>query len=342
MLTKEGVMEIRILRRQGKSIRWIARELEISRNTVRKYLRDSSEPIYERQTKQPGKLDPFKDYIDERVRQASPHRLPATVIFREIVEQGYAGSERLVRYYVSGLYPVPAPEPDNRFETAPGIQMQVDWCVFRRGKEPLSAFVATLGFSRLTYVEFVTDETFASLRKCHENAFAFFQGIPQEVLYDNMKTVVVERDAYGSGKHRFHSAFRQLATDYGFTPRLCRPYRARTKGKVERFNHYLRNSFYVPLVTKLANSGLKLDALTANLEVGKWLREVANCRKHKTTGQRPDRRFLEERESLLPLPKTIRQDSACLLDGTGKLGAWPVEMLQRSPAFYDRFLQGGA
>jgi transposase len=62
MLTKEGVMEIRILRRQGKSIRWIARELEISRNTVRKYLRDSSEPIYERQTKQPGKLDPFKDY----------------------------------------------------------------------------------------------------------------------------------------------------------------------------------------------------------------------------------------------------------------------------------------
>lgn len=180
MLTKEGVMEIRILRRQGKSIRWIARELEISRNTVRKYLRDSSEPIYERQTKQPGKLDPFKDYIDERVRQASPHRLPATVIFREIVEQGYAGSERLVRYYVSGLYPVPAPEPDNRFETAPGIQMQVDWCVFRRGKEPLSAFVATLGFSRLTYVEFVTDETFASLRKCHENAFAFFRVFPRK------------------------------------------------------------------------------------------------------------------------------------------------------------------
>lgn len=95
-------------------------------------------------------------------------------------------------------------------------------------------------------------------------------------------------------------------------------------------------------MTKLANSGLKLDALTANLEVGKWLREVANCRKHKTTGQRPDRRFLEERESLLPLPKTIRQDSACLLHGTGKLGTWPVEMLQRSPAFYDRFLQGGA
>lgn len=95
-----------------------------------------------------------------------------------------------------------------------------------------------------------------------------------------MRTVVQQRHAYGAEQHRFHPGLWDLAKHYGFTPRLCRPYRAKTKGKVERFIGYLRHSFYVPLLAQLKQAGLGLDAETANLEVLKWLRDVANVRTH--------------------------------------------------------------
>jgi transposase len=145
---------------------------------------------------------------------------------------------------MSSLRVVRPEDPVIRFETLPGQQTQCDWVVFRRGKQPLSAFVATLDFSRAGYVEFVTDEKLQTLLDCHEHAFDFFGGVVHEVLYDNMKTVVLERDAYGPGEQRFHPAFLDFASHHGFLPRLCRPYRAKTKGKVERFNGYLRRSFY--------------------------------------------------------------------------------------------------
>ena len=109
--------------------------------------------------------------------------------------------------------------------------MQVDWMVVRRGKAPLSAFVATLGYSRASYVEFVSCERFEVLRRCHEHAFEFFGGVPREVLYDNMRIVVTERDAYGPGQHRFHPALWDMARHFGFRPKLCRPYRAKPRAK---------------------------------------------------------------------------------------------------------------
>ncbi len=298
MLKKEGVMEIRILHRQGVSIRGIARQLGVSRNTVREYLRNDKDPVYPNRPAQASKLDPYKSYIQERLASAKPHWIPAPVIEMEIREQGYQGSIRLLRYYMAELKPAVRLDPVVRFETCPGQQMQVDWGVFRRGKESLSAFVATLGWSRYTYVEFVTDERFATLKTCHENAFAYFQGVPLEVLYDNMKTVVQQRNAYGSGLHRFHPGLWDLAKQVGFTPRLCRPYRAKTKGKVERFIRYLRYSFYVPLTARLNQAGLTLDVETANIEVLKWLRDIANVREHQTTKEQPIRRWQQEIESL--------------------------------------------
>lgn len=294
MLKEEGVMEIRILHRQGMGIRAIARQLGISRNTVREYLRTDKKPKYAKRRDRGSKLDPYKPYIQERLSAARPQWIPATVIDREICEQGYSGSIRLLRYYMAELRPAVKPDPVVRFETPPGHQMQVDWGVFRRGKDPLSAFVATLGWSRYTYVEFVTNERFETLQQCHENAFAYFQGVPREVLYDNMKTVIQQRNAYGTGLHRFHSGLWDLARDRGFTPRLCQPYRAKTKGKVERFIRYLRYSFFVPLVSQLKQAGLTLDVETANLEVLKWLRDVANVRIHQTTQAQPATRWKEE------------------------------------------------
>lgn len=299
-------MEIRILHRQGVSIREISRQLGVSRNTVRRYLHDDAEPAYAARPQRPGKLGPYADYIRERVAAARPEWIPATVLCREIRALGYQGGERLLRYFLAELKPTPRPDPVVRFETEPGQQMQVDWGVFRRGKAPLSAFVATLGWSRYCYVEFVCDEQFATLKRCHENAFAYFQGVPREVLYDNMRTVVVQRDAYGSAQHRFHAGLWSLAKDLGFAPRLCRPYRARTKGKVERFIGYLRRSFYVPLATQLKQAGLTVDVDTANLEVRKWLRDVANARVHGTTQAIPAQRWKEEAQTLLPEPVAVK------------------------------------
>ncbi|RWU19484.1 IS21 family transposase [Xanthomonas phaseoli] len=304
MLTVEEQVEIKILARQGMSIREISRQLQVSRNTVRRYLRDVAAAQRQPRGVRPHKLDPYRTYIEQRVRAAHPAWLPATVIKQEIALLGYRGGMSRLRQFMRSLRVVRPQEPLVRFETPPGQQLQCDWIVFRRGKHPLSAFVATLGWSRASYVEFVTDERLETLLACHEHALAFFGGVSRQVLYDNMKTVVLERDAYGPGQHRFQPAFLDFAGHYGFAPKLCRPYRAKTKGKVERFNGYLRRSFYNPLASKLAQDGLRLDADTANTAVLTWLRTTANARVHGTTGKVPQQQLQQECAALQGVPST--------------------------------------
>jgi transposase len=301
MLVAEEAVEIRVLRRQGKSIRAIARMLEVSRNTVRRYIRRQGLPHYERDAR-PSKLDSYKHYLAERVKAAAPDWIPATVLLRELMALGYAGSISILKDHLATLRPVAKPEPLIRFETEPGRQMQADFATIRRGRDRLAVFIATLGWSRATYVEFVTDERLETLLGCHERAFYFFGGVPREVLYDNMRTVVTERDRYGPGLHRYNRTFLDFAHHHGFVQRLCRPYRAKTKGKVERFIGYLRASFYIPLASQLSPEGLKVDRDTANARAGTWLREVANARVHATTGEIPLVRLELERERLQPMP----------------------------------------
>ena len=300
MLVTEEAVEIRVLRRQGKSIREIARMLELSRNTVRRYLRSERVPHYQREARA-GKLDSYKQYLAERVKAAAPDWIPATVLLRELKALGYAGGYSILKEYLATLRPATKPDPLVRFETEPGRQMQCDFGVIRKGRDRLSVFIATLGWSRASYVEFVLDERLETLLGCHERAFCFFGGVPYEVLYDNMRTVVTERDHYGPGLHRYNKTFLDFAHHHGFLPRLCRPYRAKTKGKVERFIGYLRRSFYVPLASQLSPEGLAVDRDTANARVGTWLREVANARVHATTGEVPAVRLEQERERLQPM-----------------------------------------
>jgi hypothetical protein len=128
------------------------------------------------------------------------------------------------------------------------------------------------------------------------------------VLCDNAKTVVLKRHAYGRDLHRFHPKLWDLAHSYGFQLALCRPYRAKTKGKVERFIRYVRDSFYVPLASCLRMHGVELDPMTAQIEAQRWLREVANVRIHATTQARPIDRWDDERAALMPItarPKHI-------------------------------------
>lgn len=337
MLNQEQSVEIRVLARQGHSIKSIARELELSRNTVRKYLRgECRSPKYRRRLARPRKLDPFKGYLQERMEAARPHWIPATVLLREIREQGYAGGISQLKTYLAP-FKQREPEPVVRFETPPGKQMQVDFTTIRRGRQPLKAFVATLGFSRATFVRFSEREDSLAWMNGLREAFVYFGGVPETVLFDNASAVITERDAYGEGQHRWTAALQAIADEYGFRPKVCRPYRAKTKGKVERFNGYLKGSFITPLSATLKSAGLKLDVQTANAHIGRWLSEVAHQRIHGTTGEQPAKRLLEERVTLLPLPAS--KPSVPMTAAIKPLDqALPVESLQHPLSVYEQLL----
>lgn len=310
MIANEVYVEIQVLKRQGFSLRKIAEEVGCAVNTVRSHLARGEAPKYERKVKRQSKLGPHEAYLRTRQEAASPEWIPATVLLREIAERGYAGGLSQLRVFLRTLRPTAPTEPLVRFETAMGEQLQVDWVEFRKGEQPLHAFCATLGYSRASYVEFVSDMKVETLIGCHERAFAALGGVPRSVLYDNMKTVILERNAYGDGQHRYHAGFLDFAKHSGFVIKVCRPYRAKTKGKVERFNGYLRRSFYVPLASRLRQSGQQLDLATANIEVMHWLREVAHQRVHGTTGEKPAVRLQAEAKHLQPLPPPWRADIA--------------------------------
>ncbi len=217
--------------------------------------------------------------------------------------------------------------------------MQVDWGTMRHGKSLLHVFIAVLGYSRMLYIEFTDNMRYDTLESCHRNAFSFFGGVVQEVLYDNMKTVVLQRDAYQPGQHRFHPSLWQLGKEMGFSPRLCRPFRAQTKGKVERMVQYTRNSFYIPLMTRLRPMGITVDTETANRYGLRWLHEVANQRRHETIRCRPCDRWLEEQQSMLALPPEKKQ---CEVQTDASLDTFDCHPLHHPLSVYDLFCRGAA
>ena len=320
--------------RRGMGIREIARELGCSRNTVRRYVEDEQAARYGPRPARRTKLEAFEAYVRERIEAAKPRWIPAVVLLREIQKLGYAGGLTQLKMFINPLKRV-RDDPVVRFETPPGVQMQADFTVIRRGRDPLLAFVATLGYSRASFVRFTTGEDAATLCACLREALLDFGGVPQHILFDNAKTVIVERNAYGDGAHRWHAGVLCLADEFGFELRVCRPYRAKTKGKVERFNGYLKGSFLVPLAATLKCSGLKLDAVAANVHIGRWLAEVANARVHATTRERPDRRLVLERAALLPLPNR----TPLSLPAPHSTWPVPVESLQHPLSVYEALLE---
>jgi transposase len=296
-------------------------------------------PKYRPRAPRPCKLDPFKAYLQARIEAARPRWIPATVLLREIVERGYSGGITQLKAYLAPLKRREA-EPVVRFETPPGKQMQADFTTIRRGRQPLKAFVATLGYSRAAFVRFTEREDSGAWLEGLREAFAYFGGVPEEVLFDNAGAVVIERDAYGEGEHRWHPALAALAEEFGFRPRLCRPYRAKTKGKVERFNGYLKGSFVTPLAATLKSAGLTLDVATANAHIGRWLDEVAQRRIHGTTGVPPAARLAEERLVLLALP--VKQAGVAPAPALRRGRVLPHESLQHPLSVYAALLEGAA
>ena len=155
-----------------------------------------------------------------------------------------------------------------------------------------------------------------------------------------MRTVVQERNAYGRGLHRFHGGLNDLAQHYTFLPRLCRPYRAKTKGKVERSIGYVRRSFFVPLISRYRQLDQALDLEALNLEFARWLALTANARVHATTGEVPNERLEKERFALQALPPTRWTGSPRPSEANRTLTRpFPAECLQHPLSVYEQLLE---
>lgn len=345
MISNEELMTIKILKQQGYSERAIARQLGLSRNTVKKHIQSKEDtPTYAARPTRPHKLDPYKNYLKQRIASATPVHLSAVVLMREIKAKGYEGGITRLRQYLVELRGIKGTEPVVRFETEPGKQMQIDWGQMRGGKKPLHAFVAVLGYSRALFVHITDNMRYETLETCHRLAFEYFQGIPQQIWYDNMKTVVIERHAYGVGQHKFHQGFYQFAKSQGFIPKLCKPYRPQTKGKVERMVQYVRNNFYAPLSTQLSASGLVLDVETTNIQLMPWLNDIANVREHNTIKEQPMARLISERPYLqaLPLTQPTAPPAVALQERVHRLPDHPIDPLHHDLSCYDEIAIMGA
>lgn len=291
MIKPDLWLQARMLRKEGCSKSRIARRLGIDRRTVRKALRAEKPPSYP-SVKRGSKLDPFKEYLRMRLADGV---INAVKLLREIKQQGYAGKVSILRDFVRPLKQKLRTQAWLRFETVPGEQAQVDWgyfyCVDATGRTcRCYCFAMILGFSRCLYAEFTTSMDLLTLLRCHANAFDYFGGHTRTILYDNMKQVLLFRDE--TGRLHFHPRFMDFACCYGFQPKVCRPYRPQTKGKVENSIKYIRQSF---------SQGEPLTTIPVlNRNVGVWLDSVANVRIHATTQKEPFERL--KQEILVPLP----------------------------------------
>ena len=238
------------------------------------------------------KLDLYKAIIDARL-EAFP-KLSAKRLFDEVRATGYPGCYSRVNDYVRATRPREPVEPLVRFETPAGRQGQVDFGTFTLPWGRRHALVIVLGYSRLLWLQFYTRQTMPVLMEGLESAFDRFGGVPEELLFDQMRAVVLSDDRGAGGGLVLNEEFLRFAAHWGFMPRSCRPYRAQTKGKVERPIRYIRESFFYG--RSFANDN------DLNEQAVRWLEGTANVRRHATTGERPVDRFeRDERAVLLPL-----------------------------------------
>lgn len=300
MYGREQRVLLRHYLQQGLGKAEIARNLGVSRRTVYHWIQtgqldrelDNEAVRYTPRPPVQRKIDPFCPIVLARL--AEYPKLSATRLRDEIQAAGYAGGYTQVKEYVRQVRPMPVPDPVVRFETPPGWQAQVDFAEFRLPWGKRFALLVVLGYSRLLWMQFYSRQTMSVLTRGLEQAFAMFGGVPAEVLFDQMKAVIVDDQRPAGGKLLENIEFLRFAAHWGFRVRACRPYRAKTKGKVERPISYVRQSFFYGREF-LNDADLNAQALS-------WAIQTANVRLHRTTRECPLVRFeRDERAQLRPL-----------------------------------------
>jgi transposase len=333
MISIEENLTMLDMYRKGVSISEIARQTGRDRKTIRKAVKGpQSGKRKKRQAvvKRERKLSPFEGYLKQRMEEGVYN---TRKLLRELRERGYRGGLTQLILYIQPFRPAHEEAAVMRFETEPGQQAQVDWGSFGdidyEGRQRrLYVFVMTLCWSRAMYVEFTVSGSTDWFIRCHQHAFEYFGGVPQEVLHDNLKNAVIGRDR--SGRIIWNERYLDYATYSGFIPHACRLYRAQTKGKVERGIGYVRQNFWCGL------HFTDLDDL--NRQALNWVNEIANPRLHGTTGEIPFARLPYEHLQALPATRfdtSIKVERCaardCLVSYDGNVysvpAAWAGKML---------------
>lgn len=279
---------------KGVYLNDIAAALGVHPRTVRRALKRGGPAPGKRPRARHSKLDPYKTTVDRLLQEGVWN---AVVIWRELQALGYTGQPSILRDYIRPKRPLRSSRATVRFETAPGRQLQHDWAEVRTclAGEYQKVYVAvnTLGYSRRFHFWAApradAEHTYESLIR----AFEWCGGVPTEVLVDNQKAAVIEH--HHGGHVIYHPRFLDLASQYGFRPHACRPYRARTKGKDERMVRYLKEHFFVRYRA--------FDSLThLNQQAQQWLVDEADQRVHGTVKEVVAVRFQQEQTHLQPLP----------------------------------------
>lgn len=322
----------------GESKTELARRFGVSRRTIHHWVEsrqldrdaEAGAARYSERPRVAHKLDPYKGIIDERLSEYP--KLSAQRLFEEVRSAGYAGGYSRVRDYVREARPAAPTEPVVRFETPAGWQGQVDFGEFRLPWGRRHALMVVLGYSRLLWLRFYPRQTMDALFGGLEESFARFGGVPRELLFDQMRAVVTSDDRGDGGGLVVNAEFQRFAAHWGFRARACRPYRACTKGKVERPIGYVRSNFFY------GREFVGDEDL--NEQAGRWLEETANVRRHGTTGERPADRFeRDERAAMGPLADrpyvrlAAATTSKSAPPATAAVAA-PVEVERRSLSVY--------
>jgi transposase len=295
MITPEQHAEIRRLYYgEHWKVGTIAAALGVHHETVRAALVNDTQGM-RRGTCRATQLDPYLPFIRDTLGQYPRRR--ATRLFEMVKGRGYTGSVVQLRRAVRLIRPAATATVYRRLTTLAAEEGQVDWGAFGairigRGVRPISGFVMVLSYSRAVCALFTVDQTLESFLRGHVEAFATWPGVPRTLVYDNLRSAVLERAGTAI---RFHPRLLELAGHYHFAPRPCTPARANEKGKVERQIQYLRHAFFA------ARTFADIDDLNAQFR--RWREEVAHQRPH------PDQRdrtvadvLAEEQPRLLPLP----------------------------------------
>jgi transposase len=342
MFGRETRMLLRHDREQGTSQSALARQLGVSRDTIHRWIRDGdldrdldTPPVqYGPRSPVTTKLDVYKPIIEARL--AAYPELSAVRLLDEIRAAGYVGGYTQLKAFVRRVRPTPPAEPVVRFETPAGRQAQVDFARFRFAWGVRYALLVVLGYSRLLWCRFYPRQDMATLIDGLEEAFVYFGGVPQELRFDQMKAVITRDLRLEGGALVRNAEFLRFAAHWRFTPRACRPYRAQTKGKVERPVRYVRGNFVYGR-TFLHDADLDHQRQL-------WLERVANARVHGTTRERPRDRFDREERFLLQ-PLAPRRYTSLVLDravpSTRRVSRAVVTVEKRSLAVYAQ-LAGGA
>jgi len=340
MYGREKRVLLRHYLEQGLKKTELAEKLGISRRTVYHWIKtqqldrelDDEAVRYKSRPPVAKKIDAYRGIIEVRLTEFP--RLSAKRLFDEVRAAGYTGSYTQLKEYVRSARPTPPAEPLVRFETAAGHQGQVDFASFTLPWGRRCALLVVLGYSRLLWLHFYPRQTMQTLFRGLEAAFAFCGGVPRELLFDQMSAVVTDDRRDAGGTLVENAEFLRFAHHWGFRVRACRPYRAKTKGKVERPIRYLRESFFYG---RTFLNDADLDAQAEH-----WLSHVANVRCHATTRERPIDRF--ERDELATLQPLAGRPYRSLILPTSatapkKPASVPAIVVERRPlAHYDRLV----